>query len=103
MIVLPGSITGVGGAPLGTVAGIADSSATGGGVSLAGDIDGDGYADIVVGSPGADGVGVRRGLIAFYRGQASRILRPRWFPGRGFWPGKPPRLMRPMWRVLRQL
>ena len=72
-IVLPGSGTGILGTPLITIAGLADSVATGASVSLAGDINGDGYADIVVGSPGLNGAGARRGAVVVYVGQVSGV------------------------------
>ena len=70
-IVLPGSSGGVTSAPIATLNGTEDSLAVGAGVAFAGDVDADGYADVLVGTPGQNGVGVRRGAFLCLRGTAA--------------------------------
>jgi hypothetical protein len=71
--VLKGSATGLNPVPFATVPGSADSVACGGGVAAAGDVDGDGYADVLVGSPGENAAGTRRGAFRCYRGTTSGL------------------------------
>ena len=73
-IVLKGTSSGLDAVtPLATINGNADSLAVGAGVSLAGDLDADGYADVVVGRPGGSAIGPRRGEVLVYRGQAGGL------------------------------
>ena len=71
--VLPGSVTGINGTPLTTFGGAVDSMALGTTVSLAGDVNGDGYADILLGSPGFNGGGARRGVLSVYPGSSTGV------------------------------
>jgi len=70
---LKGSAAGIVATPFVTVAGVVDSMEAGGGVSLAGDMNADGYADIMIGYPGDQSVGIHRGAVAFFKGQSSGI------------------------------
>ena len=68
-----GSGAGIGATGPITIAGTADSAQVGAGVSLAGDVTSDGYADVLIGSPGDHAGGVRRGSWGLYLGDASGI------------------------------
>jgi hypothetical protein len=71
--VFKGSLSGIVSVPFVTIPGVVDSMEAGGGVSLAGDMDADGYADIMIGYPGDHGAGIHRGAVAFFRGTSSGI------------------------------
>ncbi len=71
LYLLKGSASGIDPVPLATVPGTADSLEVGGGVAGAGDVDADGYADILVGVPGESIAGPRRGGFRCYRGTSS--------------------------------
>jgi len=73
IIVLPGSSTGVTTAAIALVEGSQDSLAVGTGVASAGDVDADGYADVLVGVPGEGILGTRRGGFRCYRGTPSGL------------------------------
>jgi len=68
-----GSGSGIG-ALLSTIDGAADSTATGTSVANAGDMNGDGYADVVIGSPGWTDFGeTHGGHVDFYNGSSTGI------------------------------
>lgn len=71
-----GSGSGIG-AILSTINGGADSTATGTSVANAGDMNGDGYADVVIGSPGWTDFGqTHGGHVDFYSGSSTGISAP---------------------------
>jgi len=72
-VVLRGSGTGITGTLFITITGSVDSMATGAVVALAGDMNGDGYADILVGSPGTNVGGPRRGSLVVYPGTSGGV------------------------------
>jgi hypothetical protein len=67
-IVLSGSSSGASSIVIATAEGAEDSLALGAGVAFAGDVDDDGGADVLVGTPGENGNGTRRGGFRCYRG-----------------------------------
>jgi hypothetical protein len=69
-----GSASGIG-ALLLSLAGTVDSTQVGYSVANAGDVNGDGYADVAVGSPGSDDADVRAGRVdVYYGGSAPSAL-----------------------------
>jgi len=71
--VFKGSAGGIVTTPFVTIPGVVDSMEAGGGVALAGDMNVDGYADIMIGYPGDQGAGIHRGEVAFYKGGPAGI------------------------------
>lgn len=70
VFVYPGSTLGVGAAPATTLSGD-NVFRFGEGLSTAGDVNGDGYADVVIGSPGAN---TNRGLVRLHLGSVDGLL-----------------------------
>jgi hypothetical protein len=68
-----GSASGLGSSPLSTITGPADSSRWANQVIGVGDVDGDGYDDVLVSAPG-DGRGTIRGAVMLYRGGPGGLL-----------------------------
>jgi hypothetical protein len=69
-----GSASGVGATPARVLEGVAPDNIFGEAVASAGDVNGDGYADLVVGAPGADPDGREgAGTVSVYLGSASGV------------------------------
>ena len=66
--------SGASGAPLYTINGAASGDAFGTSVAGAGDVDGDGYADFVVGAPGASVSATQAGRVTVYSGRTGLVL-----------------------------
>jgi hypothetical protein len=72
--VFHGSASGVGAAPARVLHGVAAHDVFGGSVASAGDVNGDGYADLVVGAPGASPGGRQSaGTVSVFHGSASGV------------------------------
>jgi hypothetical protein len=70
-----GSASGVGATPARVLEGAAETDYFGSSVASAGDVNGDGYADLVVGAPGASPGGrMRAGTASVYLGSASGVV-----------------------------
>src|SRR5262245_17016917 len=78
VFVYRGSATGLATAAAASIEGISDSSAFGAAVGRAGDVTGDGHADVIIGAPNADyGNGVT-GYAVLYRGAPGGLGAPWW-------------------------